>query len=156
MLKQQAKELADKYDIETMTVQELEAHATAMSEDYSTVLNEAEEKIDALKMESCKKSIHHHHALKDIDNYKNQAQKLKNNLDKEKKHNAFLKETLNENESARARLTNELEEVRVKMKMQEDMKSHVGKLESALAMKSNTIVHLRKRIKEYEDSYEIS
>ena len=42
------------------------------------------------------------------------------------------------------------------MKMQEDMKSHAGKLESSLAMKSNAIIYLRKRIKEYEDSYEIS
>ena len=132
--------------------QEIESYSKVIEEDFKSVIKEGDDRINDLKKQQHKKTINHHCALKDIDNYKSQAQKLKNTLDKERKQSVFLRETLNENESARARLTNELEEAHVKMKKHEEMKSHAVKLESVLVMKCHAIIYLRRKMKEHENS----
>ena len=151
-LKQQAQEITNQYEIEKMTVQEIEEHLKHAEEVCAAVIKEGDNTISGLKDEKHKQTIKYHCAQKEIDNYNYQAKKSKENLEKERKCNEHLKATLNENQNVRARLANDLKDIGVKMKMHEDMKSYVGKLESVLAMKSNAIIYLRKRIKDYEDS----
>ena len=133
-------------------VHELEADSKAIEEDFKSVIKEGDDEIQALEKQQHQKPIKHHYAQKNIDTCKNQVQKLRNNLATERKQNAHLKATLDENENVCDRLTKELKEVGVKTKMHEDMRLHAGKEESALAMKCHAVNHLRKRMAEYEDS----
>lgn len=137
-LKQQLQKITDHYEIEKMTLHEIKEHLKHAEEVYDAVIKEGDNKISSLKDEKHKQTIKYHRAQKEIDKYKHQAKKSKT--------------TLNQNEKVRARLTNDLKNIGVKMKMHEDMKSYIGKLESALVMKSNAIIYLRKRIKDYEES----
>ena len=74
-LKQQSQEITNQYEIEKMTVCEIEEHLKHAKEIYDTVIKEGDNKISGLKDKKCKQRIKYHHAQKEIDNYKHQAKK---------------------------------------------------------------------------------